>query len=162
MGENYAMNCLGNERPYQNLTTLDHVNMKEIQFNPKARLPVVIIAICYIFILIIDIVHTPSFKFFMFKFQITAQKLTNRLLAGHRVEWIHYKQYFQHLRGGMAPCGVIFHENDNYLFVTQKCPVIHVFHKTHKQNVIAVIETHTSGNFINNMVFGDQRFSTKN
>ena len=66
------------------------------------------------------------------------------------------------LRGGMAPCRVIFHENVNFLFVVQKCQVIHAFHKTHKQNVFAVIEIHTSGNFINNMVFGDQRVSTKN
>ena len=66
------------------------------------------------------------------------------------------------LRGGMAPCRVIFHENVNFLFVVQKCQVIHAFHKTHKQNVFAVIEIHTSGNFIDNMVFGDQRVSTKN
>ena len=39
----------------------------------------------------------------------------------------------------MAPCGVIFHENVNFLFVAQKCQVIHAFHKTHKQNVIALI-----------------------
>ena len=65
------------------------------------------------------------------------------------------------LRGGMAPCRVIFHENVNFLFVVQKCQVIHAFHKTHKQNVFAVIEIHTSGNFIDNMVFGDQRVSTK-
>ena len=65
-------------------------------------------------------------------------------------------------RGGMAPCGVIFHENVIFLFVAQKCQVIHVFHKTHKQNVIAINETHILGNFINNMVFGDQRVSTKN
>ena len=62
----------------------------------------------------------------------------------------------------MAPCGVIFHENVNFLFVAQKCQVIHAFHKTHKQNVIALIETHILGNFINNMVFGDRRVSTKN
>ena len=62
------------------------------------------------------------------------------------------------LRGGMAPCGVIFHENVNFLFVAQKCQVIHAFQKTHKQNVIAVIETHILGDFINNMVFGDQGF----
>ena len=61
----------------------------------------------------------------------------------------------------MAPCGVIFHENINFPFAAQKCQVIHVFHKTHKQNVIAVIETHISENFINNMVFGDQRVSSK-
>ena len=67
-----------------------------------------------------------------------------------------------HLRGGMAPCRVIFHENVNFLFVVQKCQVIHAFHKTHKQNVFAVIEIHTSGNFIDNMVFGDQRVSTNN
>ena len=36
-----------------------------------------------------------------------------------------------------------------------------LFHKTHKQNVFAVIEIHTSGNFIDNMVFGDQWVSTK-
>ena len=65
------------------------------------------------------------------------------------------------LRGGMAPCGVIFHENVNFLFVAQKCQVIHAFHKTHKQNVIALIETHILGDFINNMVFSDQRVSTK-
>ena len=65
------------------------------------------------------------------------------------------------LRGGMAPCGVIFHENVNFLFVAQKCQVIHAFHKTHKQNVIALIETYILGDFINNMVFGDQRVSTK-
>ena len=64
------------------------------------------------------------------------------------------------LRGGMAPSGVIFHENVNFLFVAQKCQVIHAFHKIHKQNMIAVIETHTLGNFINDMVFGDQRVST--
>ena len=70
----------------------------------------------------------------------------------------------QYLRGGMAPCGVIFHENVNFLFVAQKCQVIHVhaFHKTHKQNVIALMETHLWGDFINNMVFGDQRVSTIN
>ena len=62
----------------------------------------------------------------------------------------------------MAPCRVIFHENVNFLFVVQKCQVIHAFHKTHKKNVFAVIEIHTSGNFIDNMVFGDQRVSTKN
>ena len=62
----------------------------------------------------------------------------------------------------MAPCGVIFHENVNFLFVAQKCQVIHAFHKTRKQNVIALIRTHIFGDFINNMVFGDQRFSTKN
>ena len=61
----------------------------------------------------------------------------------------------------MAPSGVIFHENVNFLFVAQKCQVIHAFHKIHKQNMIAVIETHTLGNFINDMVFGDQRVSTK-
>ena len=66
-----------------------------------------------------------------------------------------------HLRGGMAPSGVIFHENVNFLFVAQKCQVIHVFHKIHKQNMIPVIETHNLGNFINDMVFGDQRVSTK-
>ena len=65
------------------------------------------------------------------------------------------------LRGGMAPSGVIFRENVNFLFVAQKCQVIHAFHKIHKQNMIAVIETHTLGNFINDMVFGDQRVSTK-
>ena len=68
------------------------------------------------------------------------------------------------LRGGMAPCGVIkliFHENVNFLFVAQKCQVIHAFHKTHKQNVIALIETHILGDFINNMVFGDQMVSTQ-
>ena len=62
----------------------------------------------------------------------------------------------------MAPCGVIFHENVNFLFVAQKCQVIHAFHKTHKQNVIALIETHILGDFINKMVFGDQRVSTEN
>ena len=61
----------------------------------------------------------------------------------------------------MAPSGVIFHENVNFLFVAQKCQVTHAFHKIHKQNMIAVIETHTLGIFINNMVFGDQRVSTK-
>ena len=63
----------------------------------------------------------------------------------------------------MAPCGVIFFLNVNFLFVAQKCQVIHAFHKTHKhkQNVIAAIKTHTLGNFINNMVFCDQRVSTK-
>ena len=35
------------------------------------------------------------------------------------------------------------------------------FHKIHKQNTIAVIETHTLGNFINDTVFGDQGVSTK-
>ena len=65
------------------------------------------------------------------------------------------------LRGGMAPSGVIFHENVNFLFLAQKCQVIHAFHKIHKQNIIGVIETHTLGNFINHMVFGDQRVSTK-
>ena len=49
------------------------------------------------------------------------------------------------LRGGMAPCGVIFHENVNFLFVAQKCQVIHAFHKTHKQNVIALTETQNLG-----------------
>ena len=62
----------------------------------------------------------------------------------------------------MAPCRVIFHENVNFLFVVQKCQVIHAFHKTHKQNVFAVIEIHTTGNFIDNMVFGDQRVFTEN
>ena len=66
------------------------------------------------------------------------------------------------LRGGMAPSGVIFHENVNFLFVAQKCQVIHAFHKIHKQNMIAVSETHTLRIFINDMVFGDQRVSTKN
>ena len=61
----------------------------------------------------------------------------------------------------MAPSGVIFHENVNFLFVAQKYQVIHAFHKIHKQNMIAVIETHTLGNFINDMVFGNQRVSTK-
>ena len=61
----------------------------------------------------------------------------------------------------MAPGGVIFHENVNFLFVAQKCQVIHALHKIHKQNMIAVIETHTLGNFVNDMVFGDQRVSTK-
>ena len=65
------------------------------------------------------------------------------------------------LRGGMAPCGTIFHENVNFLFVAQKCEVIDAFHKTHKQNAIALIETHILGDFINNMVFGDQRVSTE-
>ena len=41
------------------------------------------------------------------------------------------------LRGGMATCGVIFHENINFLFVA-------------------------SGNFINDMVVGDQIVSTEN
>ena len=66
----------------------------------------------------------------------------------------------------MAFCRVIFHENVNFLFIVQKCQVIHSFHKTlcktHKQNAFAVIKIHTSGNFIDNMVFGDQRVSTKN
>ena len=61
----------------------------------------------------------------------------------------------------MAPSGGIFHENVNFLFVAKKCQVIHGFHKLHKQNMIAVIETHTLGNFINDMVFSDQRVSTK-
>ena len=38
--------------------------------------------------------------------------------------------YFR-LRGGMAPGGVIFHENVTFLFVAQKCQVIHAFHKIH-------------------------------
>ena len=37
------------------------------------------------------------------------------------------------LRGGMAPCRVIFHENVNFLFVAQKCQVIHAFHKTYNK-----------------------------
>ena len=65
------------------------------------------------------------------------------------------------LRGGMAPSGVIFHENVNFLFVAQKCQVIHAFHEIHKQNMIAVSATHTLGIFINDLVFGDQRVSTK-
>ena len=62
----------------------------------------------------------------------------------------------------MAPCGVIFHENVNFLFVAQNCQVINAFHKTHKQHAIALIEAHILGVFINNMVFGDQRVSNKN
>ena len=65
------------------------------------------------------------------------------------------------LRGGTPPCWVIFHENVNFLFVAKKCQVTYAFHKTHKQYVIAVIETHISVNFFNNTVFGDLRFSTK-
>ena len=56
---------------------------------------------------------------------------------------------FYALRGGTPPWGVIFHENVNFLFVAKKCKVTHTFHKTHKQYVIAAIETHILVNYLN-------------